>query len=132
MGSASEQKQSMEMDMNCDYRHAIVIHKEKCMSKIPLRRWTFAALAMTLLLLSLLLAACGGGTAGNTGNLGNSNISNGGQTTTSQSTPANSSSNIQSINQQVQNGLQNVDNAQNDVDNADATATAASGPQQQP
>src|SRR5260370_182259 len=99
-----------------------------------MRRKAYVALAMTLLVLSLLLAACGGGSsASNTSsssNSGNTNITtNSGQ----QSTPTSTSGgDIQSINQQVQNGVQSVDNAQNDVNTADATATAESGSNQQP
>ena len=99
------------------------------MNKMHMRRRAYVALAMTLLVLSLLLVACGGNNGTSNNNPGNSNITTNGQSTTSQSTP---SGTIQSINQQVQNGVQSIDNAQNDVNTADATATAESGGNQQP
>lgn len=101
--------------------------------KIHMRRKAYVALAMTLLVLSLLLAACGNSSTGNTSNGGNSNITTSPGQQTTQSTPTSTSgSDIQSINQQVQNGVQAVDNTQNDVNTADATATAEAGANQQP
>lgn len=76
----------------------------------------FAALA--LLVVSLLLVACGSAT-GST-NAHGSNISTNG--TTQQTTSGTPGSNIQDINQQIQTAVSSVDGAQNDVNGADSSS----------
>lgn len=87
-----------------------------------MRQQALILLAMALLTVSLLLTGCStqaGASNSGTGNSGSSSVT----------TPG---SDIQSINQQVQNGVQSIDGAQNDTDNADATSTTENGADQQP
>ena len=92
---------------------------------IRARRWSVFALATTLLVLSLTLAACGQASQ-QSGTNGSSSSST---STSQQSSSANQSSanqgsdntQIQNADQDVQSTLQSLDNAQNDVTTSSST-----------
>ena len=104
--------------------------------KTHLRRNALILLVMTLLVISFLFAACGSNivgsssTAGSSNTAGSSPVSTQGSSATA--TPGTTSSNLQSINNQIQTAVQGVDNSQNDVNNADATSTTENGSDPQP
>ena len=88
-----------------------------------IRRKVLILLAMTLLTVSLLLTACS-----STAGASNTGATNSGGS----STVATPGSDLQTINQQIQNGVQSIDGAQNNTDNADATAVTENGTDPQP
>ena len=108
--------------------------------KTHLRRKALILLAMTLLVVSFLFAACGSNgvgssssnTAGSSSTTGSSPVSTQSQGSSATATPGTTSSNLQSINNQIQTAVQGVDNSQNDVNNADATSTTENGSDPQP
>jgi hypothetical protein len=106
--------------------------------KTHLRRKALILLAMTLLVISFLFAACGSNgvgsssTAGGSSTIGSSPASTQSQGSSATATPGTTSSNLQSINSQMQTAVQGVDNSQNDVNNADATSTTENGSDPQP
>jgi ABC-type glycerol-3-phosphate transport system substrate-binding protein len=92
------------------------------------RRWLIASCALVLLVLSLLLVACG--SRGGASSTGGSNISTNGTTQqTTTTTSSGSDGDLQKANQQVQTAVSGVDSGQNDVNNADASSNNDDGQQ---